>query len=487
LIRFLVLAVLAAYTCTVHAEDATQLDGNPTLFSVMAALNAAGFDADAGSAANHPLRAAVREHLQAKNLPSVARIRNFVAAHKKKDPAADLAQYVSFALISGEPPTFTPRFTGTEVPPDVEALEGFQPLMSTFHQEAGIDDLWRKVQPQMEKALASYHAPVTNALLEVNAYLRNATSGYMGRRFLVYVDLLAPPNQVQTRSYQDDYFIVLTSSAEPRIADVRHGYLHYLLDPLATKYAERVEKNKSLIDFALGAPALDELYKSDFLLLATESLIKAIESRISKSPRLAQEALAEGFILTPFFAEQLPIYEKQEAAMRLHFPDMIDALDLRKESKRLDSVRFAATRTQPPAAKPKVVEQPLPPEMKALEDAEKLYAARDLEPARERFFQILKLSDDKSVHARVYYGLARVAVLQKNLDLAEQLFRKTLELSPDPHTRSWTEVYLGRLNENTDTPQNALEHYKAALSIDGAPPGARQAAEEGIRKVESKK
>ena len=183
MIRFFVLAALAAYACTVRAEDATQLDGNPALFSVMAALNAAGFNADSGSPANHPLRAAVREHLQSKKLPSVSRIRNFIESHKKKDPAADLAQYVSFALISGEPPTFTPRFTGTEVPPDVEALEGFQPLMVTFHREAAIDDLWRKVQPQMEKALAGYHEPVSRALLEVNAYLRNATSGYMGRRF----------------------------------------------------------------------------------------------------------------------------------------------------------------------------------------------------------------------------------------------------------------------------------------------------------------
>jgi predicted negative regulator of RcsB-dependent stress response len=486
LTRLFLLGVLAAYTCTVRAEDATQLDGNLTLFSVMAALNAAGFDADAGSPANHPLRVAVRDHLQAKKLPSVSRIRNFIESHKKKDPAADLAQYVSFALISGEPPAFTPRFTGTEVPPDVEALEGFHPLMVTFHQEAGIDELWRKVQPEMEKALSKYHEPVSRSLLEVNAYLRNATSGYMGRRFLVYVDLLAPPNQVQTRSYQDDYFIVLTSSAEPRVADIRHAYLHYLLDPLATKYAEKIEKSKSLIDFALGAPALDESYKSDFLLLATESLIKAIESRISKSPQAAEDALKEGFILTPFFAERLPLYEKQEAAMRLHFPEMIDELDFRKESKRLDNVQFAAKRTQPVVTAKPAVEAPVRPEIKALEEAEKLYAARDLEPAREKFFQILKLSDDKPVHARVYYGLARVAVLQKNLDTAEQLFRKTLDMSPDPHTRAWTEVYLGRLNENTDTPQNALEHYKAALSIDGAPPGARKAAEEGIRKVGSK-
>lgn len=453
----------------------------------MAALTAAGYG-DSASPATHPLREAVRKQIQAKNLPVVSRIRNFVAGHKKPEPGADLAQYVSFALASGDPPAFTPRFYGTEIPPDVDALEGFLPLMIEFHREAGIDEIWKSSQPQIEQALARYHEPVLRSVLSVNGYLRNPTSGYMGRRFLVYLDVLAPPNQVQTRSYKDDYFIVLTPSVEPRVADVRHAYLHYLLDPLATKYAETIDKRKSLIDFALGAPALGESYKSDFLLLTTESLIKAVESRIDKSPSSAKEALAEGFILTPFFAENLPLYEKQEAAMRLYFPDMLDQLDVRKESKRLDGVQFAAAPTQ--KAVPAAPLAPTPeetPAEKALGDAEKLYAARDLDPAREKFIGILKLTDERPVHARVYYGLARIAVLQKNLDLAEQLFRKTLELSPDPHTRSWTEVYLGRLYENTETPQDALEHYKSALATDGAPEGAKQAAREGIRKLEQKK
>jgi tetratricopeptide (TPR) repeat protein len=192
--------------------------------------------------------------------------------------------------------------------------------------------------------------------------------------------------------------------------------------------------------------------------------------------------------LTPFFAENLPRYEKQQASMRLYMPEMLDELDAGKESKRLDAVQFASARTQKsvreasatPAVEPSRTD-------KALADAEQLYAARDLDPAREKFIAVLKLSDEKIVHARVYYGLARIAVLQKNLDLAEQLFRKTLELSPDPHTRSWTEVYLGRLYENTATPQDALEHYKSALAIDGSPAGAKQAAAEGIRKLEQKK
>jgi tetratricopeptide (TPR) repeat protein len=112
-----------------------------------------------------------------------------------------------------------------------------------------------------------------------------------------------------------------------------------------------------------------------------------------------------------------------------------------------------------------------------------LYAARDLDKAGETFRSVLQQTQDKPLHARAYYGLARIAALQRNPELAEQLFRKTLELSPDAHTHAWTEVYLGRLAQASATPEQAAAHFKAALAIQGASAGARQAAEEGLSKT----
>jgi len=43
------------------AEQPGQLDASRTLFSVLAAINAGGYDADLASPANHPLRAIIRE------------------------------------------------------------------------------------------------------------------------------------------------------------------------------------------------------------------------------------------------------------------------------------------------------------------------------------------------------------------------------------------------------------------------------------------
>jgi TolA-binding protein len=488
LTRFLYIASLVLFSTRSFASDQNQLDGSPSLFSVMAALNASGYDTNVQSAANHPLRDAVRKQLAGKKLQVYSELRNFITSHHKNDPAADLAQYISFALSVNGPPDFRVRFKPSETPPDVQALEGFDALMIRFHRDAEIDALWKQVQPAYDQAIARYHEPVSQALLEVNGYLRNVTSGYMGRHFQIYLDLLGAPNQTQTRSYGDDYFIVVTPAPEPQIFDIRHAYLHYLLDPLSVKFSEQVNKKRGLIDFAQGAPALDESFKSDFLLLTTESLIKAIESRLehgsaqSRQARL-QQALEEGFVLAPFFAEQLPAYEKQQAAMRMYFPDMVSAIDLKKEDRRLSGVKFAsarAVRKAPAAAPVRAVE--LTPAEKTLEEADKLYADRDLDKARVAFRRLLEQTDEKSLHSRAYYGLARIAALQRDPEMAEKLFQKTLESEPDPHTRAWALVYLGKLSDASGDRDGATKFFQNALTVEGIPPGAKEAAEQGLKK-----
>ena len=233
----------------------------------------------------------------------------------------------------------------------------------------------------------------------------------------------------------------------------------------------------------LGAALLDESYKSDFLLLTTESLIRAIESRMDRKPNAVQQSLAEGYILTPFFAEALPAYEKQETAMRMHFPDMMASMDVKKEVKRLDAVDLTVPRPGAGAAARPSAEPRREAAELTIDEAEKLYESRNLDKAGETFRKALTQTDKHPLHARVYYGLARIAALQRNPELAEQLFRKTLELSPDSHTRAWSEVYLGRLSQASATPEQAVEHFKAALAVEGASEKVRQAAEEGLRKT----
>src|SRR5258708_40008285 len=145
----------------------------------------------------------------------------------------------------------------------------------------------------------------------MNGYLRQMTSGFNGRKFQIFIELQAAPNQIQTRSYSDNYTIVVTPSPDVRTFDIRHAYLHYLLDPLATRNQEIINRKKSLVDHAMRAQALSDAFKQDYLLLVTESLIKAVESWLDHKPAEIQDALKEGYILAPYFSEPLPVYEKQ--------------------------------------------------------------------------------------------------------------------------------------------------------------------------------
>ena len=113
-------------------------------------------------------------------------------------------------------------------------------------------------------------------MISFHVYVPHLTPFFNGFRFQIFVELQAGPNQIQTRSYGNEYTIVVTPSPEPRIFDLRHAYLHYLLDPLATRNLEILNRKKSLVDHALRAQGLNDPYKEDFLLLATESLINAV-------------------------------------------------------------------------------------------------------------------------------------------------------------------------------------------------------------------
>lgn len=479
--RILFPAILALWLVSPALSAETgQLDASPTLFTVMAAINAAGYSADLSSSNNHPLRDQIRAELAKRNIPSLPALKEFFERHRKRTDTQELSQYISFALTAGPPPNFAIKERDVDVPPDVIPLMELSPLLSQFYKEADIEDLWKRSQPAIDQYIDLYHDPVSEAVLQVNTYLRQQTSGFKGRRFQIFIELLAAPNEIQTRSYGNDYTIVITPSPQPRIFDIRHAYLHYLLDPLATRYQEILNRKQGLADHAQRAEALDDSFKSDFLLLATESLIKAVEARLDHKPERVQEALRQGYILTPYFSEQLPVYEKQEQAMLFYYPTLVGAIDLVAEDARLSKIQFdkaAPIRTVPAT---RVVQPPaLTGAAKALDDAEKLYTSRDLDQAKKLYLDVLQQTDNQTMHSAAYYGLARIAALQKDPELAQQLFHKTLELQPEPQVKAWSLVYLGRLSVAEGDRAQAANYFQSALKVEGASDAARQAASQG--------
>ena len=163
----------------------------------------------------------------------------FYADHRSDGAAHQLAQYVSLALNLGEPPDFKPKAQEADLPPDASYLLGFVPVLQRYAAAAKLHSIWLKHQPQYMALINQYHDPVARMITSTDTYLRMPFSGYVGRSFTVYLEPMAPPGEVNSRNYQQDVFYIVVSPVNNNIHmnELRHTYLHFVLDPLVAKRA----------------------------------------------------------------------------------------------------------------------------------------------------------------------------------------------------------------------------------------------------------
>ncbi|MCZ2154670.1 MAG: hypothetical protein LC114_12345 [Bryobacterales bacterium] len=471
----------------VPVKDAVRFEVSETLFTAMAAINSAGYDEDIDSPSNHPARRWVREQIKKRNPELLADIKRFYEEHRKANWQDELSQYVSFALLNQGPPDFQPMFIWNEMPPDTQELRGFEDFMKLFYQEADIGSLWREVEPQFEPLLEKYQPQVADTILKANAYLRNPTSGASRRSFQIVLDLLGAPNRVETRAYDDLVFVVITPTPEFPRQRLLTAYLHYLVDPVVYRFRAELEPKRAIGDFALRAPALGTVYKEDFALLVSASLVRAIAARMEPMPAaqreaMVREATSQGFVLTPFFYEELAKFEKQPANLRFYFEEMVNDLDIYKENERLRDVTFVENPAQKVVREARMVE--LSEAQKRLEAAENLlYEKKDYAGAKAIYLELSQDSNQRAMQSRAFFGLARIAVLERQTEVAIPLFERALEYSPDPSTKSWSLIYLGRLADVEGDARKAAAYFEAALQVPGLTRPARAAAEKGLEQA----
>ncbi|HXJ44247.1 MAG TPA: tetratricopeptide repeat protein [Bryobacteraceae bacterium] len=461
----------------VIAADSLQLDAHENLFYVMAAINAAGYDDGIRLPDNSQLRMQLREYLAAQDIPVLPELKRYFQSNgRRKTPVQDLSQYISYALSVTGPPDFGWKTRDVEVPPDAKACEGLTPLLIDFFRQARLDQLWRRSQPVYERELEKYHTPILNMTNKVDGYLRAPAAGYLGRRFQVYIDLLAAPQQVQARNYGDDALVIVTPSEQPKMYDIRHTYLHYQVDPIVIKYGIDLQQKRSLLDLVQLTP-LDDSYKNDFVLLSNESLIRAIESRLDKNPAAVDMAMKQGYVMTQYFAEQLPGFEQQQQGMRFYLEDIVKGIDLKTETARISNIKFDSGQLQ---RKAKQIVTSVEPERsasaKTLDQAEAAYSSKVFDKAKQLFLKSLEQKGSEEEHSQAWFGLGRIAALEKQPDAAVKLFDKALTSSPDAFTKGWSYVYLARLAKAANEPEKAAKYYQQALAVPGASDKVLEAA-----------
>jgi len=502
------------------AGPTISLISSEPVFIMAAALNACGYDE--GFDASTPDRKRVRDEIAAVLAKSeTARARRdatclYIAQHKMTGTERDVAQYISLSLYMTAPPEMEVTAELTEMPPDATQVAEFAPVLKAFAEAVDLHGIWLATHRSYDQEAEKLHDPLSKMIVDTNLYLKMPASTYDGRRFIVVVEPQFSPNIVNARVYGTDYVVVVSPSADGKIRmnDIRHTYLHYLIEPLLFARSNAIDRTGPVLKEIRETP-LDFRYRSDTVALTIECLIKAIEARTmdtgiadvkipaggeraeqtkleiqrravqAKQEVVRQAAMhhdmTQGFVLTQYFYEQMQAFERDPASLKDTIGEMVYSMDVDQQVHRARALEFDKE------SDGDVLMRSKPRKLEGLDLAEKKLAAGDVAGARAMAAQTLKenASQDTvpamAATARANFVLARVEAISGHPEEAIADFQTTLKTSKEPRLISWSHIYLGRMLDLDCKRDEALAEYKLALENRDGRQDTRIAAERGVK------
>jgi hypothetical protein len=497
---------------------AVTLETNEPLFDLAVALNACGYDADLAN--SDPVRAKIRQEINSA-LADSAQARDhrdqlcgYIREHALSDPGLNLAQYISLALYLNPPPELTPSVDETELPPDSTQVVNILPLLRNFADDVHLHAIWAEHRPDYEALVSKIHDPLTKMILSTNIYLRLPVSSYEGRRFLVLMEPMLAPSATNARIYANDYIVVVSpslqaadSTAVPvHMDEIRHTYLHYEIEPLVYAKASAMDRLQPLLKTVQDAP-LEFIYKSDITAFISECLIKAVEiqtmdvglekpkkptqvkqrsdmeryeAEMTEYERQAEAvrrkkvdlSVRQGWVLVDYFYEKVGAMSREGVSLKEDIGEMVYGMDVDREKHSAGQVVFLTEGTHDFVRR-------APRQLSGLDMAEIKLMKGDLDGASS--LAQAALADSKGDHAEAHYIIARVSLIQNHPEEAQVNFQATLKTSTDPRMLAWSHIYLGRLYDVQSKRDEAVEEYRAALTVRDSKPDTKAAAEQGLK------
>ena len=135
------------------------------------------------------------------------------------------------------------------------------------------------------------------------------------------------PHAVNARIYGTDYVVVVSPvDGQIRMSDVRHTYLHYVIEPLLYARANAIDRTQPILKEIREAP-LEFRFRSDTVALTIECLIKAIEARTMDT------GIPEYKIPAGVDRSEMPRYEHE----RQVYQQKVDAVRMGRRAPRHDA------------------------------------------------------------------------------------------------------------------------------------------------------
>jgi hypothetical protein len=298
---------LATYGVAINVE--------PRLIIMMAALEAAGFEATPAGSEPSVFRAQVQRDIANLDPDLRARMRRFYERNKLPAPATagdQAARYVSLALALGPPPLLEAPERSEQLPGSLLEVLDFAPLVREFFNRSGLDEkmvlytrayqaegdrLRQPTAAMIQEVLSYLHTrPITVATERVAVKAPGAkkkddqrayTTRQHERHFFIVPDLLGAAGAINFRVIADDYYAVVPAATDPTSSELRRGYLQYVIDPLVLKFnrqiADRREQIKQVLAEREKAGATVSL---DTFLAVSRSLVAAADARFDEARRI---------------------------------------------------------------------------------------------------------------------------------------------------------------------------------------------------------
>jgi tetratricopeptide (TPR) repeat protein len=502
------------------AGPTISLVNSEPVFLMAAALNACGYDEGLDESA--PVRKRVRDEINlALGKSEDARAKRdkiclYIAQHRLTGGQRDIAQYISLALYLTPLPELETSAELSEMPPDSTQVVEIVPLLRDFTAAVDLHGIWLAVRRLYDTEIDRLHDSLTEMIVSTNFYLKMPAETYSGRRFVVVIEPMLSPRLVNARIYGTDYVVVVSPvDGAIRMNDVRHTYLHYVIEPLLLSRANAIDRTQPILKEVREAP-LEFRYRSDAVALVIECLIKAIEARTmdtgipaykippntsrSELPRYEHERqlvqqkmeairiaamrhdMNQGFVLTQYFYEQLTDFEKDPAGLRDTIGEMVYSMDIDQQAHRARQIEFDKE------ADSDVLTRSKPRKLAGLDLAEARLAAGDVATASAMARQALTVHSDSTNYledaangSRAEFILARAAIVTGHPGQAIEGFQRTLATSKDPRLLSWSHIYLGRILDLDCKRDEALAEYQQALKLRDGQQDTRIAAERGVK------
>ncbi len=219
------------------AGPTISLISSEPVFVMAAALNACGYNEGLDESA--PVRKHIRDEMdQALAHSEDARAKRdalclYIAQHRMTGTERDIAQYISLALYLTPPPELELTADLTEMPPDSTQVAEIVPILRAFVAAVDLHGIWLTAHRTYDEEIDQLHDPLSQMIVATNLYLKMPASTYDGRRFIVVIEPQLSPSTVNARIYGTDYVVVVSPvNGKIPMTDVRHTYLHYVIDPL---------------------------------------------------------------------------------------------------------------------------------------------------------------------------------------------------------------------------------------------------------------